>query len=96
MVSLASLGTFPRTHKVNISGLNEVLIAPGVELKYVDTKEQAADIFTKALGPQLWGAALDMLGIARTQVAVASGMVGPLAHQLLKRLDERGELFYNG
>jgi hypothetical protein len=54
-----------RTHKVNIAGLKEVLTAPHVDFKYVGTKEQAADIFTKALGPQLWGPALDMLGITR-------------------------------
>ena len=64
----AKLRHVSRTHKVNISGLSEVLRGPGEDdwrIQYVGTKEQAADIFTKALGPQLWGPALDMLGIRR-------------------------------
>ena len=52
-----------RTHKVNVGGLSELLEDPSIELSYIDTKEQAADIFTKALSPQLWGPALQMLGL---------------------------------
>ena len=52
-----------RTHKVNVGGLSELLEDPSIELSYIDTKEQAADIFTKALSPQLWGPALEMLGL---------------------------------
>ena len=37
-----------RTHKVNLSCLSEVFTDEGVTIEYVDTKEQAADIFTKA------------------------------------------------
>ena len=36
------------------------------ELVYIETKKQAADIFTKALAPNLWDNALDMLGIQKT------------------------------
>ena len=64
----AKLRHISRTHKVNISGLSEVLHGPGEDewrIRYIGTKEQAADIFTKALGPQLWGPALNMLGIRR-------------------------------
>ncbi len=52
-----------RTHKVNVAGLSELLEDPSIALSYIDTKEQAADIFTKALSPQLWGSALNMLGL---------------------------------
>ena len=38
-------------------------VCEGVTIEYVDTKEQAADIFKKALPPQKWGAALDVLGM---------------------------------
>ena len=55
-----------RTHKVNLSSLSEVFERPGSEIEYVDTKEQAADIFTKALEPQKWANALDLLGMRYT------------------------------
>ena len=64
----AKLRHISRTHKVNISSLKEILEGPGDgewRIHYIGTKEQAADIFTKALGPQLWGPALDMLGIVQ-------------------------------
>ena len=53
-----------RTHRVNLSSLKEQVSSPHVKLDYVVTKEQAADIFTKALPPQKWGPALAMLGLA--------------------------------
>ena len=56
-----------RTHKVNLSCLSEVFAEGGVTIEYVDTKDQAADIFTKALPPQKWGAALNLLGM-RTEL----------------------------
>ena len=37
-----------RTHKVNLGSLKEVCTADDTELAYIDTKKQAADIFTKA------------------------------------------------
>ena len=52
-----------RTHKVNLSCLSEIFSEDSVSIQYVDTKYQAADIFTKALPPQKWGAALDLLGM---------------------------------
>ena len=56
-----------RTHKVNLSSLSEVMSEPNIDLRYVDTSEQAADIFTKALPPHKWTAALALLGI-RTEL----------------------------
>ena len=52
-----------RTHKINLSSLKECIDDPSVEIKYIDTNEQAADIFTKALPPQKWFKALCLLGI---------------------------------
>ena len=52
-----------RTHKVNLSGLSELLDDPDIKIEYVDTLEQLADIFTKALQPQKWYHALCLLGI---------------------------------
>ena len=42
-----------RTHKVNLECISEQL-APGsgISIQYVETTQQAADIFTKALPPQ--------------------------------------------
>ena len=54
-----------RTHKVNLGSIKEVCVGGDTELLYIDTKRQAADIFTKALAPNLWNSALDMLGIQR-------------------------------
>eukprot|EP00435_Cladocopium_sp_Y103_P062857 s119_g24.t1 len=59
-----------RTHKVNLSCLSEVFRDPNVLLEYVETAKQAADIFTKALAPQKWAAALQLLGI-RTDLPVS-------------------------
>ena len=54
-----------RTHKVNLSSIKDEVKKPEVHLGYIDTSEQAADIFTKALEPHKWEAALNMLGIAK-------------------------------
>jgi len=51
---------------VNLGSLKEVCVNDSTELVYIETKKQAADIFTKALAPNLWDNALDMLGIERT------------------------------
>ena len=57
----AKLRHVSRTHRVNIASLKEQFDMPNINLDYVNTAEQAADIFTKALEPQKWGAALTML-----------------------------------
>ena len=51
------------THKVNLSGIQEVFHDDSAELEYCKTDDQAADIFTKALPPQKWAPALRLLGI---------------------------------
>ena len=52
-----------RTHKVNLASLAEQFEDENILLSYVSTDKQAADVFTKALEPQKWGAALEMLNI---------------------------------
>ena len=60
-----------RTHKVNLGSISEQLEeGTGVEIEYVDTAEQAADIFTKALVPQKWDRAIKLLGIRQKLPAV--------------------------
>ena len=60
----AKLRHISRTHKVNLASLKEVLCSPGVSLEYIESKKQAADVFTKALSPGLWDSALEMLSIS--------------------------------
>ena len=52
-----------RTHKVNLSCLSEIFRDDSAEIEYIHTDDQAADIFTKALPPHKWAAALILLGI---------------------------------
>ena len=52
-----------RTHKVNLGSLYEVFESDDVSIQYIVTDKQAADIFTKALPPHKWEAALRMIGI---------------------------------
>ena len=54
-----------RTHKVTLSSLKEACVNDDADQTYIDTKKQAADIFTKALAPNLWDNALEMLGIQK-------------------------------
>ena len=61
----AKLRHISRTHKVNLGSIKDEVDKKCNHLEYVDTKRQAADIFTKALDPQKWGPALDMINIAR-------------------------------
>ena len=53
-----------RTHKVNLGSVTELIKQDDVSIEYVPTDFQAADIFTKALPPHKWQAALDLLGMA--------------------------------
>ena len=61
----AKLRHISRTHRVNLASVKKVFENPNLALNYVGTLEQVADIFTKALEPQKWGAALDMLHLTQ-------------------------------
>ncbi len=53
-----------RTHRVNLAWLNEVVQLPFVELHYVKSSTQLADIFTKAfLNPVTWSSLLALLSL---------------------------------
>ena len=57
----AKLRHISRTHRVNLASVKEIFENPRMILNYVGTLEQASDIFTKALEPQKWGAAINMI-----------------------------------
>ena len=61
----AKLCHISRTHGVNLTSVKDEIDKPDCELLKIHTSKQAADVFTKAVEPQKWGAALDMLGIER-------------------------------
>eukprot|EP00435_Cladocopium_sp_Y103_P016069 s1173_g4.t1 len=52
-----------RTHRINLGSLKVELDKDDVDLQLVASKYQKADIFTKGLAGDLWGNALDLLGI---------------------------------
>ena len=52
-----------RTHKVDLSSIKEIIDTDAVEIEYIKTDLQAADIFTKALQPCKWVNALKLLGM---------------------------------
>lgn len=66
----AKLRHVQRSHGVNLSSLEEMFNRAGCSIEYIKTDEQAADIFTKALQPQKWANALNLLGITTTPLKV--------------------------
>ena len=52
-----------RTHKVDLGSIKEVLERDSVQIRYIASAEQAADVFTKAVAPANWEHALDLLKI---------------------------------
>jgi len=55
-----------RTHKINLGSIKEVVDDEGIQIIHCPTNLQSADIFTKALPPMKWDAALELLGISTT------------------------------
>ena len=55
------LRSLTRTHRVNLGAIHEEIMKPDVILEHCPTLEQAADIFTKAIDPQKWKHAIDLL-----------------------------------
>jgi len=56
-----SLRHLPRTHRIDLQWLFEVCSHPRVTMLYVNTKQQVADLMTKALNnPQTWEHLLDI------------------------------------
>jgi histone deacetylase 1/2 len=55
------LRSLTRTHRVNLGAIHEEINKKDIELDHCPTLEQIADIFTKAIDPQKWRHALDLL-----------------------------------
>jgi hypothetical protein len=59
-----ALRHLPRTHRIDIHWLFEVCSHPRVRMVYVNTKQQVADLMTKALNkPEVWQHLLDIAQI---------------------------------
>ena len=54
----------PWTHRIDVHWLLEVFSHERVEMRYVNTKQQAADLMTKALSnPEVWSHLLELAQI---------------------------------
>ena len=62
-----------RTHKVNLGSVHEGIEEHGVQLEYVESAKQAADIFTKDLTPAKWPNAIWLLGFGDKNSGVVAG-----------------------
>ena len=63
MRSLA-LRHLPRTHRIDVNWLFEVCQHPEVRMVYCNTKQQVADLMTKAMtSPPLWSALVELAQI---------------------------------
>ena len=59
-----ALRHLPRTHRIDLNWLFEVCSHPRVNMRYVNTKQQAADMMTKSLNnPQTWSHLLELCQI---------------------------------
>ena len=59
-----ALRHLPRTHRIDLHWLFEVCSNPRIRMLYVNTKQQVADLMTKALNnPQTWEHLLDIAQI---------------------------------
>jgi len=76
-----ALRHLPRTHRIDVQWLFEVCSHPRVRMLYVNTKQQVADLMTKALNnPQTWDHLLDIAQIrpgimSAAETATASAML---------------------
>ena len=52
-----------RTHKINLGTIYEAISDHSVQLEYVESGKQVADVFTKDLAPAAWPNALELLGL---------------------------------
>ena len=65
-----ALRHLPRTHRIDVQWLFEVCAHPRARMLYVNTKQQVADLMTKALNnPQTWE---HLLGIAQLRGGIMS------------------------
>ena len=57
-----------RHQRIHLGSLKESIVRDQVRIEYVKSEMQAADIFTKALQPSKWPAALSLLGITALSI----------------------------
>ena len=69
----AKLRHMSRVHGVDVSSIKEIIDKEGVSLEYCRTDDMAADLFTKALAPQKWANALELIGMTTHRIDVMKG-----------------------
>ena len=73
-----ALRHLPRTHRIDVQWLFEVCAHPRVHMLYVNTKQQVADLMTKALNnPQTWEHLLDIAQIRAGIMTPAGNATAP-------------------
>jgi hypothetical protein len=73
-----ALPHLPRAHRVDVQWLFEVCAHPRVLMLYVNTKQQVADLMTKALNnPQTWEHLLDIAQIRAGIMSPAGNFTSP-------------------
>ena len=75
-----ALRHLPRTHRIDLHWLFEVCSHPRVTMRYVNTKQQAADLMTKSLNnPEVWYHLLELAQIRPGLEKASSSIAGMLA-----------------
>ena len=75
-----ALRHLPRTHRIDLHWLFEVCSHPRVEMRYVNTKQQAADLMTKSLNnTEVWHHLLELAQIRPGLEKASSTIAGMLA-----------------
>ena len=75
-----ALRHLPRTHRIDLHWLFEVCSHPRVMMRYVNTKQQAADLMTKSLNnPGVWSHLLDIAQIRPGLEKASSTLMSMLA-----------------
>ena len=75
-----ALRHLPRTHRIDVQWLFEVCSHPRVRMLYVNTKQQVADLMTKALNnPQTWEHLLDIAQLRGGIMSEAGNATSPAA-----------------
>ena len=106
-----ALRHLPRTHRIDVNWLFEVCQSPEIQLRYCNTKQQIADLMTKAINsPPIWNHLLDLAQVRAgplpttrrttpqptTTTETHAKHVGPLAAHVLAECFVCGMIPYGG
>ena len=70
-----------RTHRVNVAWIGEVIGSPEVKMHYIESRKQAADIFTKAFtSKEKFQELCELVGITRVGASHIVRVVPPARH----------------